>query len=293
MNQENKELKDQITIEEAPKQKNDLFWKLAVLVMFIMVGAQTLLIYTMLERKNDGTPIAGNAQSDTVMLLPRPIQASTPPAVQHQRNQTPLSSPSCQNLSIPPLPKLNVNVNRQNGRAVIAQNTPTQRSPAFPRVPRSSLNSFPQGFSINIGPGMMGMNMRREMKRMERIMNSFFRMGGISRLHAAIPSPQGFGFSNQFAAHSPSITQNGGEYIVKLRIPGIDKSEVKAKVQGNMLTISGTKRLENNKQGKNGRSYMSSYSSFQNSFALPGPVKADKMKMDYDNDTLTIRIPKT
>jgi HSP20 family protein len=140
--------------------------------------------------------------------------------------------------------------------------------------------------------GMMGMDMRREMERMERIMNSFFRMGGVPHLNAAIPTPRGFGATTTFSMSSPSITEKNGKYIVKLKIPGMDKSEVKAKIQGNMLTISGMKRMESDNQGKNGRSFVSSYSSFQNSFSLPGPVKADKMKMEYDKDTLTIKVPK-
>ncbi|NOY76091.1 MAG: Hsp20/alpha crystallin family protein [Kiritimatiellaeota bacterium] len=286
---------DEIKTDVA-KPKSDRYWKIAVLVMFIMVGAQTVLIYTTLVKKTaPASPITQKERSDAVVLTPR---LTSPLAIARQTptNQsvsTPCRNPavSSQNLPIPPLPKLNVNINRKGGSPVITPNRQT-RSPRFTRIPQSPFNSFPQGVSINIGPGTMGMDMRGEMERMERIMNSFFRMGGISRLHAAIPPPDRFRRTGGSAVSSPTISLENNEYVVKLKIPGIDKSEIKAKVQGNVLTISGTKRMETDNQSKNGRSYISSYSSFQNAFSLPGPVKADKMTMEYKNDTLIIKLPK-
>jgi HSP20 family molecular chaperone IbpA len=59
-----------------------------------------------------------------------------------------------------------------------------------------------------------------------------------------------------------------------------------------MLTIAGTQKEEvKNTQGQSFSS-STSYKQFQSSFNLPGRVKSEGMKVDYDKDVLTITIPR-
>jgi HSP20 family protein len=92
---------------------------------------------------------------------------------------------------------------------------------------------------------------------------------------------------------SPTISEDkNNNYIVTLHMPGLDKSEINAEINGNILTISGVKREESSRNINGGRTYTASYRSFQNSFSLPAAVKSKGLKLDYNNDILTVKIPK-
>ncbi len=90
-----------------------------------------------------------------------------------------------------------------------------------------------------------------------------------------------------------SIREEKDKYVVEMKIPGLEKSEVKTEVSGGMLTVSGIQR-EETAVSSNGQVTSRSFSSrhFQSSTSLPGPVKADGIKVNYKDDTLTITIPK-
>jgi HSP20 family molecular chaperone IbpA len=138
------------------------------------------------------------------------------------------------------------------------------------------------------------MDMREEMAQMEAMMNAMMggRIGGRSPFTHSVRAPmQGMGFSRSNSTPTVSLDKDRN-YIVQLQIPGLDKSEIKAEVNGNILTVSGVQREEQSSSGKGGQSYVSSFSSFQNSFSLPGPAKSEGVKMDYKGDMLTIKIPK-
>lgn len=91
---------------------------------------------------------------------------------------------------------------------------------------------------------------------------------------------------------SPVMEADGSNYIVKMEMPGLDKSNVSARISGSVLTISGTQKQENKTSRHTGSYYASSSSQFQTSMTLPGPVKSDQMKVDYTGRTLTVTIPK-
>ena len=70
------------------------------------------------------------------------------------------------------------------------------------------------------------------------------------------------------------------------------KQGSQATVLGNILTVSGTQKEERTNSGQGGQSYISSCSSFQNSFSLPSPGKYQGVTLHYNGDTLTIKIPR-
>lgn len=89
------------------------------------------------------------------------------------------------------------------------------------------------------------------------------------------------------------ITEDKNNYIVKMKIPGLDKSEIKTEVNGDMLTVSGIQKEElQDKVGNRVVSRRNSERSFQSSFSLPHAVKPVDVKVDYEKDILTVRIPK-
>ena len=267
------------------KTTGERFWKITVLVMMMMLGTQSFLMYTMMNDKKGESSTTLNESSDALTTLtPR----KTNPLPTCQLNQTFKSAPPAisnngqSNISLPPLPQVNINMNGQNGRPIL--NQPPQCS-----MQQTSPNYIRHGTNINSIRNHMRMNMIDEIAQMKRLMNSVFNMQTFSGF---MGGPSGFVNQSNISIGSSAISQKGDEYVFKIEIPGMDKSGIKANINGNTLTIFGTKRSETSDQGQMINSYSSSYSSFQNSFSLPGPVQADKMKMEYDNDILTIRIPK-
>ena len=268
------------------KSKGNLYWKIAVVMMALALGVQSVLIYRMMNDKKSDATNENEANTSSIALIPRiQPQVFTPQINQggHTANLAPTGGGNA-NMSLPPLPQLNINVNGQGGNPVITAAPQTgMNQPQF--------NSFQQGGGGNINSirTRMRMDMRSEMERMRKMMDSMFNM---NRSPLSMRRSGGFNRPSGFSMRSPAISQKNGEYVFKVNIPGMDKAGIKANINGNMLTIFGTKSTQSNNQGNVGSSYTSSHSSFQNSFSLPGPVKADEMKMKYENNTLTIRIPK-
>jgi HSP20 family protein len=86
-------------------------------------------------------------------------------------------------------------------------------------------------------------------------------------------------------------TQN--EYLVQLDLPGMDKKDVKIKVEDDFLVISGERK---NEQKVDDEKYhrVERYSGmFSRSFRLYKDVDAGKIKATFKNGVLEITIPKT
>ncbi|MBI4548049.1 MAG: Hsp20/alpha crystallin family protein [Ignavibacteriae bacterium] len=88
------------------------------------------------------------------------------------------------------------------------------------------------------------------------------------------------------------IAEQENDYVVKVDLPGVNKSDVKITVQNDVLTIRGEKKQEKEKKGENYHRVERSYGSFQRSFTLPSSVMSDKIEASYDNGVLTITLPK-
>ncbi|EEF28205.1 18.1 kDa class I heat shock protein [Ricinus communis] len=83
-------------------------------------------------------------------------------------------------------------------------------------------------------------------------------------------------------------------HIVKAEVPGLKREEVKVELEegGDVLCISGEKKVE--KEEKNGNWYRVEHSSgkFVQRVRLPEKAIADKMKAHMENGVITITIPK-
>ena len=135
------------------------------------------------------------------------------------------------------------------------------------------------------------MDMEEEFNRMLAMMDQMFNSNGISSVNLNRHSASAGGGLNMQVA-SPRLTEDNNNFVVKLTIPGLDKSNVNASIRNNILTLSGTQTEETEDRSQFGTSYSMSSSSFQNSFSLPGPIKEKGLSLSYENDTLTVVIPK-
>jgi HSP20 family protein len=89
------------------------------------------------------------------------------------------------------------------------------------------------------------------------------------------------------------ILDQKDKLVVKADIPGIDKKDIKVKVEDDILTIKGMVKKDEETQEKDYYYRERAYGSFYRAITLPVSVQEDKVKANYANGILTIDLPKT
>tara|TARA_B100001175_G_scaffold102608_1_gene87040 strand:+ start:330 stop:752 length:423 start_codon:yes stop_codon:yes gene_type:complete len=110
---------------------------------------------------------------------------------------------------------------------------------------------------------------------MNEFFNEDFRMNLINRNHS-IPSV--------------NSVENNESFEIDLAVPGMKKDDFTIELNDKVLVISSenTNSVEND----NMRLNEFNYSSFQRSFRVPESVEIDKIKANYKNGILKIKLPK-
>ncbi|NPA69122.1 MAG: Hsp20/alpha crystallin family protein [Chlorobi bacterium] len=92
---------------------------------------------------------------------------------------------------------------------------------------------------------------------------------------------------------SVNIKESNEGFEVEMAAPGLDKKDFKIELNGDILTISSEKKVENEtKEGEMFTKREFSYQSFSRSFTLPNTVDDSKIKAKYENGILRVSIPK-
>jgi HSP20 family protein len=86
--------------------------------------------------------------------------------------------------------------------------------------------------------------------------------------------------------------QTDDEIVVKAALPGIKADEVQINITGEVLTLKGEVKHEEEKKEKAWHIREQRFGSFERSVVLPTDVVADKAKADFENGILTITLPK-
>jgi len=87
------------------------------------------------------------------------------------------------------------------------------------------------------------------------------------------------------------VFEKDGNLILKAELPGMDEKNIELKLDGNVLTLRGERKLEEREERENYHRIESFYGSFSRSFTLPGTADRDKIQADYKNGVLTITVP--
>jgi len=93
---------------------------------------------------------------------------------------------------------------------------------------------------------------------------------------------------------SPAIDmyQTDNEVVVKASIPGLKAEDVQINVSGDVLTLKGEVKQEEERQDKAWHIREHRFGSFERSIGLPTDVKSDKADAMFENGILTITLPK-
>jgi HSP20 family protein len=88
------------------------------------------------------------------------------------------------------------------------------------------------------------------------------------------------------------IIENEASYEIHFAVPGLNKEDFNIELKDNYLTVSGERKLTNEKKEKNFHTIETNYGSFSRAFALPENVDASKANAKYDKGILELTIPK-
>jgi HSP20 family protein len=91
-----------------------------------------------------------------------------------------------------------------------------------------------------------------------------------------------------------NISESADSFCITVDCPGMTEKDIQVEAMGNSLLISGERKWEEEKEGKEYRRVESHYGRFQRSVALPENVRVEPGEVDatYNNGVLSIKIPK-
>ena len=108
-------------------------------------------------------------------------------------------------------------------------------------------------------------------------------------------SPRRFVQNAEGGALVPAIdvSETENEYLIKAEIPGVKKEDVNVSVQDGVLTINAESRYENEEK-KDGRLIRQErrYGKYVRSMRLGKDVDPDRVKAEYKDGVLELKLPK-
>lgn len=94
-------------------------------------------------------------------------------------------------------------------------------------------------------------------------------------------------------APSVDVSETAEEYQIKAELPEVKKEDVKVSVDSGVLRIEGERKQEKEEKGKKWHRVERSYGSFLRTFSLPDAVDDSKVRADFKDGILNVRIPKS
>ena len=122
---------------------------------------------------------------------------------------------------------------------------------------------------------------------------------GLARLHNEMDDLfDGFfrGLDRPFAGYKTwpaiDVAEKENAIVVRAEVPGCKADDIEISVYGNTLTISGEKKLEEEKKEKGYYHVESTYGSFRRELTLPTDVDQSKVEATCKDGVLSITLPK-
>ncbi len=102
-------------------------------------------------------------------------------------------------------------------------------------------------------------------------------------------------WSSAWSSPAIDMYQTDNDVVVKAALPGVKADEVQINVSGDVLTIRGETKHDEEETLKDKSWHIREHrwGAFERSIMLPTNVKSEKAKADFDNGILTITLPKS
>ena len=88
------------------------------------------------------------------------------------------------------------------------------------------------------------------------------------------------------------VRESENEFVIKASLPGVKPEEVQITVHGDVLSIRGETKAEEEKKGETWHVKERRYGTFQRSVSLTTPIDADKAQAQFEHGVLTLTLPK-
>ena len=95
-----------------------------------------------------------------------------------------------------------------------------------------------------------------------------------------------------WSAPAIDMYQTDDEIVVRASLPGFKADDVQINITGDVLTLRGEMKHEDEQKEKAWHLREQRWGSFERSIALPTNVVADRANADFENGILTITLPK-
>ncbi len=88
------------------------------------------------------------------------------------------------------------------------------------------------------------------------------------------------------------LVEAADQYVLRADLPGLSDGDVNVQLEDNMLTISGERKAEHERQQEGYYRLERAFGAFSRSLTLPEGVDPDGVQAHFDRGVLEIRIPK-
>jgi HSP20 family protein len=88
------------------------------------------------------------------------------------------------------------------------------------------------------------------------------------------------------------IIEKKDEWVFKGELPDVKPEDIQVTIEEGVLVIKGERKFEEEVQEGSYTRFERQYGSFERRFSLPSSINPDKIKADYKNGILTLRVPK-
>jgi HSP20 family protein len=89
------------------------------------------------------------------------------------------------------------------------------------------------------------------------------------------------------------VSENEDNFVIKASVPGVNPEDIEVTVNGDVLTIRGEMKQEQEKNNERYHMRERRFGTFARSVSLPAAVKADQVEAEYHNGVLMLTLPKT
>lgn len=93
-------------------------------------------------------------------------------------------------------------------------------------------------------------------------------------------------------APAVDIYEQNGNIELKAELPGIDPKDVDIRVENNVLTLRGERRIDDEVKRESYHRVERAYGAFSRSFTLPTVVDTEKIQAEYKDGVLRLVLPK-
>ncbi len=119
-------------------------------------------------------------------------------------------------------------------------------------------------------------------REIDRVFDDVFSAGGRS----------GSGATTAISAPRIDMHDDDGELCLRADLPGIQPQDLDVRVDGDMLTISGERKSEQNRNDRDYHVMERSHGRFQRTVQLPFTPDPDQVRAEVKHGVLEVRIPK-